>query len=611
MAEPRWGRFAKAAVRQTPGTDTPGQRPGRRKRRGGLAAWVSVQWAERRERHARADQRASGPGRRADLRLLPAVAVVWAAAVAAVRAPWQVSLSAGLGLFVAGGLLAALLLLNRAPRRHSNPGFAVCLVLAILCAGAVLASAGFVLATQARAPISGPIRNSETITATLRLEQTPRPLSGSGPGHPGSGPQRVIFEAVITSGSAHGRIFEADSSVLVVAGQNWSALDEGDVVSTAGKLSPVGAGTKISAYFTPATAPALDRAASAGNKGALHAIRDAWIRAAKRAWQPVAPAVAGLLPGMVMGERSGIPPDLDDAMKVVGLTHLTAVSGENCTLILTGLIVMARTVRAPRAAAGLAGVLGLVGFVLVVGPDPSVLRAALMGAIGCAAMLGGRPKRTGTLLSLSILVLLIVDPWLGTDFAFVLSVLATFGLLVLGRPCAAWLQSWLPWWLAQAMAIPLAAQLFCGPVIVLLQPRLTVFAVPANMAVAPVIALVTGAGTLGMVAAPLVPGLAQVCAYAAGAGAWWVAVSGSWLAQLPGAVLPWPAGPIGVTLMALGNAAILAGLWACVNRRKISSMAGRVAAAATLRRLPVPGFPLLAACAAAVAGVWTWSVMSP
>lgn len=40
------------------------------------------------------------------------------------------------------------------------------------------------------------------------------------------------------------------------------------------------------------------------------------------------PDAAGLLPGMTYGDRSGLDTGLEEAMKVTGLTHLTAVSGD-------------------------------------------------------------------------------------------------------------------------------------------------------------------------------------------------------------------------------------------------------------------------------------------
>lgn len=272
-------------------------------------------------------------------------------------------------------------------------------------------------------------------------------------------------------------------------------------------------------------------------------------------------------------------------------------------------MMLLRSLRLPRLPTGMAAACALLGFVFLVGPDPSVLRAALMGAIGLAALLGGRPKQSATLLAVSIVALLMADPWLAADYAFILSVLATLGLCLIGQRCVVWLRSFLPLWLAQAVAIPVAAQLFCAPVIVLLQPRLTPYTIVANVLAAPVVAWVTTLGTLGLVLAMVAPLPAQFCAALAGAGAWWVAAVAHVFAALPGASLPWPGGGAGVALMAVANALLLAGLVALAEPDT-----ARAAVAKLLRRLPdrlrgrvFPGIVFLAACATAL---WTAMVIT-
>jgi len=99
------------------------------------------------------------------------------------------------------------------------------------------------------------------------------------------------------------------------------------------------------------------------------------------------------------------------------------MSGANCSLILGALLLAARSVRLPRAPAAAAALTGLGLFVLMVGPDASVLRAALMGAIGLASLSGGRTGRGLSFLCLAAIGLLLADPALGTSFSFLLSVL--------------------------------------------------------------------------------------------------------------------------------------------------------------------------------------------
>ncbi|MGO4860325.1 ComEC/Rec2 family competence protein, partial [Arthrobacter sp. 2MCAF14] len=89
-----------------------------------------------------------------------------------------------------------------------------------------------------------------------------------------------------------------------------------------------------------------------------------------------------------------------------------------------------------------------------------------MGAIGLSALSGGRRGRSLGFLCLAVTGLFILDPSLGTSIGFLLSVLATLGIVLLARPIASWAPAWVPSWLASAVAVPLAAQLLCNPVIV-------------------------------------------------------------------------------------------------------------------------------------------------
>ena len=104
----------------------------------------------------------------------------------------------------------------------------------------------------------------------------------------------------------------------------------------------------------------------------------------------LAPDPRGLLPGMVTGDTSALDEGLNAAMKTVGMTHLTAVSGANCSLVLGALLIAARSLRLPRLPGGRTGVGRSGMFVVLVGPDASVLRAALMGSIAIASLAGGR-----------------------------------------------------------------------------------------------------------------------------------------------------------------------------------------------------------------------------
>ncbi|MCQ1986752.1 ComEC/Rec2 family competence protein [Arthrobacter sp. zg-Y844] len=407
---------------------------------------------------------------------------------------------------------------------------------ALVCAGA---TAG--LAVRAGGPISGLIAEESAITAELRAVSDARPAAADR----FSGKPRYLIDAVAESGTADGQRFGTSATLLVVGGEDYAPIRLGDRFSSAGSLQPLPAGDRNLALLRAAVPPEVTPAG--GWYAATAGLRGAFVRVAEDRGADV----EGLLPGMVLGDRGALDPGLEQAMKNTGLTHLTAVSGANCSYLLAFIFLSARALRMPRAPAVLLALTGLTAFVLLVRPDPSVLRAAVMGGLGTLAVLSGRGRLSAALLFLSISVLLCIDPWLCGSYAFILSVCATLGLIVLGPHLVRVLSLRLPRWLAAALAIPVAAQLFCSPVLVLLQPQLPVYSVPANLVAAPVVPAVTIAGMLAVALVGAAPALATPPLLLAAAGAWWVAKTARFFESVPGALAAWPEGSLGVVLMGL------------------------------------------------------------
>jgi ComEC/Rec2-related protein len=216
-----------------------------------------------------------------------------------------------------------------------------------------------------------------------------------------------------------------------------------------------------------------------------------------------------------------------------------------------------RAARLSRLPAAVGAVVALVCFVLLVRPEPSVLRAAVMGGIGVAAVLSGRGRVSLTLLMLSIIILLAADPWLAVSFAFTLSVAATLGLVTAGPAMVEALERVVPRLLAQLLAIPLTAQLFCTPILVLIQPSLPVYSLPANILASPVVPAITLLGMAAVLTLLGAPVLAPPLVAAAQVGTRWVAGVAEVLADAPSASLPWMPGVPGAVIASLVSAGLV------------------------------------------------------
>ena len=475
-----------------------------------------------------------------DLRLVPAALSAWLTALVIVALP------AGTVLVLAGaaaglGLVAAL---TGVGSRRGPASPALGQVVLIFVTVAVVAFAGAVQVDARRSGLlAGLVEQGATVHLVGRVRSAPVPLAA--PAGWGGAAARFRLELAVEHVSGRGRAGAAAAPVLVLAGPAWARVAYGARVEATGTLAPTARGDVMLGLLTARGAPRSVAPPGASDRtvgriwAALLAVTD-----------NLAPDPRGLVPGIAVGDTSRLPADLRDAMRVAGLTHVTAVSGAHFAIIgasvlgLTGLVGLPRRARIAVVVAAMAGV------VLLVHAEPSVLRAAAMGAVGIGGMLLGRPSRALPALGATVIVLLVVDPWLGRSFGFALSVLATAGIVVLTEPITRRLARLVPGRLGYAIAVPFAAQTACAPVIVLLNPALATYAVAANLAVAPALAPATVLGVLAALVAPWWPAAGAVLGGLAGWAAWWIAQVARVCARLPAAQLPWPGGPGGAVALA-------------------------------------------------------------
>lgn len=258
---------------------------------------------------------------------------------------------------------------------------------------------------------------------------------------------------------------------------------------------------------------------------------------------------AAMLPALALGDTSAVTASTIDDFKVSGLTHLTAVSGANVTIV-CGTALMAAALVGPRLAAVLALVV-LIGFVIVVEPSASVLRAAVMGGIVLLAVLTHRRRQAIPALSASVIALMAVAPQLALDAGFALSVMATAALVVIAPVWSARLvgRGW-PKPLSDAVSIAVAAQLVTAPLIAGISGVFSVLAVLANLLVAAVIPPITVIGTAAAALSACAPAAAGMLIRFTGPALWWLLTVARRIAAIPGASITVPSGAAGVVLVA-------------------------------------------------------------
>lgn len=215
-----------------------------------------------------------------------------------------------------------------------------------------------------------------------------------------------------------------------------------------------------------------------------------------------APPHGALMQGIILGERRGIPDTLNHAFIVASLIHIVVLSGHVFTLIIDAVVRMLSFLsKKPRyILAGLFCVL----FIMMVGATSVALRAGLMAGIGMLARFYNRPDDALRALIAAVIIMgLLNPPALLWDTSFILSVLATFGLVTLSPLIERWLQ-WIPerFELRGIATSTLSVQIFILPMLLYYTGTLSYFGLPANVVALPILpwAMLLGfiAGLFGM-----------------------------------------------------------------------------------------------------------------
>ena len=525
----------------------------------------------------------------ADLRLaVPAVAT-WAGAFAGLASP-------GWWLWPSAGTVAAAGLVGW----RARPAVAAALV--CLAVGAAVGGLR-VLGLHA-----GPVDAlaGERAVVEARLVVTGDPSRHHGVSH-GQDRARdlVVVPARLERAVVRGRVLRVRSPVLVLASgrpagddspTGWDLLLPGQRIGLTGRLGPARPGQPVAAVVAVRAPPrlvgrpsAVQRAAGDLRAGLRHAVRGL----------PAGPR--GLVPGLVVGDTSRMPPGLVDDFRTAGLTHLTAVSGANLVIVCGFVLYVGRWAGLRGRWLPVAGGLAMAGFVVLARPQPSVLRAAAMGAVGLAALATGRRRSGLSALAGAVIGLLLADPWLARSYGFALSVLATGGLLTLAPGWARALHArGLPLPAAHALAVPAAAQVACAPVIAMISGQVSLVAVPANLLVAPAVAPATVCGVLAALASPVSGTAARLLGEAAGLPAAWIVTVARQAAGVPDAALGWPSTGVGAMALMAVLVAMVMGLRRAARHRRVLACTAVVlvaggAVVAARPSWPPPGW-LLVAC---------------
>ena len=175
----------------------------------------------------------------------------------------------------------------------------------------------------------------------------------------------------------------------------------------------------------------------------------------------------GLLIGILIGERRYIPENTTENFSKSSLSHILAISGSHISYIIIGITYILTKSKTSKKGMYIITIFSLIFFIFITNFSPSVIRACIMGIILLFAKIVYRKPDILTSISVSLLIILIDNPFAIKDIGLQLSYLGTLGIVYLNKPISNFLEKYMNKKVSEILAITISAQIMVLPVTII------------------------------------------------------------------------------------------------------------------------------------------------
>lgn len=275
---------------------------------------------------------------------------------------------------------------------------------------------------------------------------------------------------------ASGEQIKVSGMIYVQLSGKIPELERSDRITLTGKLGS-NFGTFVGTMYRPEILK-VERASS----GDIPARIKHWF--ADNIHEFIASPEADLGLGYLVGMKSGLPENLSTTLQAVGMTHVVVASGAHLGILISAAKKLFG--RISRFASTLFSLLLILGFVAIIGPTPSMTRAALVSSFSLIVGYVGRKWTPIRLLSFVAMITLLLDPTYILNLGWQLSFASFFGLLVISpRVQKALYGGKHPSWLASMLITSFSTSIICAPILIYNFGSVSLLSFAANLIILP------------------------------------------------------------------------------------------------------------------------------
>lgn len=176
---------------------------------------------------------------------------------------------------------------------------------------------------------------------------------------------------------------------------------------------------------------------------------------------------SSLIVGILIGEKDSISEEVTNSFRKSSISHILAISGTHISYIVLGVSFLLTKSKTPKKIMHITTILVLILYMLITSFIPSVIRACIMGIIIILSRSVYRKADIYISISISLLIILIDNPFAIKDVGLQLSYLGTLGIVTLSKPISKFLKKYIKEKIATILAVTISAQIMVLPVTIL------------------------------------------------------------------------------------------------------------------------------------------------